>query len=131
MNVTITRAGGMNVTIRTGGVQGPPGPASPKGFAIDWPTNTEAVTLMWTPYAFEIADMHAVVRGTSPAMTFVVKRGASRETAEAVVATGTAVGGVGLDVVVSEPVVAAGQYLWLETTGSTGIVEEFHLTMWF
>lgn len=133
MNVTISRAGGMSVTVRTGGVQGPPGPASPKGFGIDWPTNNENVTLMYTPYVLTFADMHVVLRGDAGcSVTFVVERGASRETADAVIASGVATDdGHGTDVTIALPQVAADQYVWLRTTSKSGVVREFHLTAWF
>lgn len=123
----------MSVTVRTVGVQGPPGPVAPKGFGIDWPTNAENVTLLYTPYVLTIEDMHVVLRGDAGcAVNFVVERGTSRETADAVIASGTATDdGEGVDVTITAAEVPAGQYVWLRTTSVTSVVREFHLTAWF
>jgi hypothetical protein len=111
------------------GDQGPTGTSVPRSITIVDPTVNDAFTLFYTQSNTTISSVRALVRGSSPSVTFVLKTDANRN------ATGTAVTvsqvitntTIGEDVTIINQPIPIGQYVWLEITATSGRVDEFNV----
>lgn len=106
-----------------------------KAVTVETPTATEDISLFFTKDAITISEMRAVVRGTTPSLTWTVKHGTDRSAAGAAVVTaGTTTTSVstGSDVTsFNDATIVADSFVWLETTAESGTTDEFHLTIIF
>jgi len=106
-----------------------------KSITIESPTGSEDITLFYTDYDITIEEISAVTRGTSPSVTFTVRHNSDRSAIGSQVitggsmvtstSTGTHWSGISLD----NPTIAAGSWIWIETTAQSGTVDEVNITL--
>jgi len=124
----------------TGTAAAPKMGVNERGVAItvEDPTASEDISIRRYDAAFTIKEMHAVVRGTSPSVTWTIRHqpagtGNGRaDTGNEVVTGGTTTTSTtaGDDVTsFNDATVAADSFLWLETTAKSGTVDELHITI--
>jgi len=101
--------------------------------AVDNPTTAVDKTIFFTTKAITIGQMTAVVRGTSPSVTFRVMHSSNRSAAgNAVVTAGNVAANQTTGSVVTifdDATILAGSWVWLEVTAVSGTVEEFALSI--
>lgn len=106
-----------------------------KSITIESPTATEDISMFFTNRAVTITEMRAVVRGTTPSVTWTIRHGTSRSAAGAQVVTGgtaTTDESTGSDVTsFNDATIVADSFVWLETTAQTGTVVELHVTIFY
>jgi hypothetical protein len=102
---------------------------------ISLPTNAEDVTLFYTDDAITITQMNAVVRGSTPSVTWTVRHSSDRSAAGNEVKTAgttTTSESTGSEVTsFNDATIPAGSWVWLETTAKSGTVNEFGITLTF
>lgn len=127
--------------INLSGTPGPTGPtgnagtASPKALSIGNPTPTEDVTFFYTTSAITISNVFAVVQGTAtPSATTTIRYGSNRAATGTLVVNAananstTTAQALTLTANVAIP---ANSFIWLETTATTGTVDELSVTLIF
>jgi len=104
---------------------------TPKSATIVSPRVGDAITLFYAEINTTLRQVLAVVQGTSPSVTFVLKKDVNRSTAGTAVTTSTAVTNTttGQTVPIINQPVLAGQYVWLEITAVTGTVSELSVSI--
>lgn len=97
------------------------------------PSNAEDLTLAHCNKPFTITKVVAVVRGTSPSVTWTLRKASDRSAVGTEVVTGgtTTTSQTSGDVIVAfnSATIAAGDFLWLETSALSGTVQELHVTV--
>ncbi|MHA2067151.1 MAG: hypothetical protein ACXABY_22515 [Candidatus Thorarchaeota archaeon] len=92
----------------------------------------EDIIIWFTPDAITISQIRAVVRGTTPSVTVNPKFAADRSAAgTAILTAAEAVTNetTGANLSLNNTSIAAGQWVWLETTAQSGTVSELNLTI--
>lgn len=106
-----------------------------RSVTIENPTGAEDITLFRVPLAITIVRLTSVLRGTTPSVTFTIRHNADRSaTGNEVVTSGTTTTNTtsGLQTTVfNDATIPAGSWVWLETTATSGTVNEFNLTIEF
>jgi len=104
---------------------------TPKSATIVSPRVGDAITLFYAEINTTLRDVQAVVQGTSPSVTFVIKKDVDRSSAGTVVTTSTAVTNTttGQTVAIVNQPVLAGQYVWLEISAVSGTVSELSVSI--
>jgi hypothetical protein len=104
---------------------------TPKSVTIVSPRVGDAITLFYAEIDTTLRDVQAIVQGTNPSVTFVVKKDVNRSTAGTAVTTATAVTNTttGQTVPIVNQPILAGQYVWLEITTVTGTVSELSVSI--
>ena len=104
-----------------------------KGVTLESPTTADSITLFKVPSACTINTMYAVVTGTSPSATWVVKHGTDRSGGGASVLTA---GTITTDLttgstvtVFSDATIAAGSWVWVVFPAVTGTVDTLNVTL--
>lgn len=105
-----------------------------KSLTVVNPTNAEDLTLLHADKGYTITKIVAVLRGSStPSCTWTVRKNSDRSaTGTEVVTGGTATTSTTTGSVVTSfnsDSVAAGDFVWLETTAKSGTVDELHVTV--
>jgi len=105
-----------------------------KAITVEDPTSSEDITMFFTPIAITITEMRAVVRGTSPSVTWTIRHHATdRSNAGNEVVTGgttTTSESTGSDVTsFNDATIPADSYVWLETTAESGTTDELSVTI--
>jgi len=104
-----------------------------KAITIESPTSSEDISLFFTNKAITITEIRAVVRGSSPSVTWTVRHGTDRSGAGAQVVTGgtaTTSQTTGSDVVsFNDATIVTDSFVWLETTAQSGTVDELNITI--
>jgi len=98
------------------------------------PTSSEDDSIAFTNVAITITEMRAVVRGSSPSVTWTVRHHATdRSNAGNQVVTGgttTTSASSGSDVTsFNDATIPADSFIWLETTATSGTVAEISITI--
>lgn len=123
----------LTFTDKTGGV--PATIRREKSITIEDPTASEDINLLFTNRAVTITEMRAVVRGSSPSVTWTIRHGTDRSATGAEVVTGgtaTTSQSTGSDVTsFNDETVVADSFVWVETTAQTGTVEEIAITIFY
>jgi hypothetical protein len=109
-------------------------PTRSKSITIEDPVATEDISIFFTNKAITITEMRAVVRGTTPSVTWTIRHNATDRSAAGaeVVTSGTTTTSesTGDDVTsFNDATIAADSFVWLETTAQTGTVDELHVTI--
>lgn len=106
-----------------------------KSITIPDPTNAEDLTLFFANEALTITKMVAVVRGSTPSATWTIRKGSDRSaTGTEVVTSGTTTTSATSGSVVTSfdsAGITADDFVWLETTATSGTVDELHVTIYF
>jgi hypothetical protein len=104
---------------------------APKSITIANPVSGDNFTLFRTEVPTTLSKVYAVVRGSNPSVTFVLKSDPNRSTegtpatvSEAITNTTT-----GEEVAVINQPIGAGRYVWLEVTGTGGVVTELNVSV--
>ena len=104
-----------------------------KSITIEDPASGEDISMFFTNSALTITEIRAVVRGSTPSVTWTIRHGTDRSAAgaEAVTdGTATTSESAGSDVTAfDDATVVADSFVWLETTAQTGTVDELNLTV--
>ena len=108
-------------------------PVLSKSITVESPTATEDISIFFTNLAITVTEIRAVVRGTTPSVTWTIRHGTSRSGTGAEVVTGgtaTTDQSTGSDVTsFDDATIVADSFVWLETTAQTGTVEELAITI--
>lgn len=104
-----------------------------KGITIESPTATEDISFFFTKQAITITEIRAVVRGSTPSVTWTVRHGTDRNATGAEAVTGgttTTSQTTGSDVTsFNDATIVADSFVWIETTAQTGTVDELAITL--
>lgn len=104
-----------------------------KGITIDSPTSSEDITMFFTDKAITITQINAIVRGTTPSVTWTIRHDTDRSlTGNEVVTSGTTTTSTTTGSEVSsfnDATIPAGSWVWFETTAQTGTVNELNVTI--
>ncbi len=105
-----------------------------KSISIINPSSTENITLFYASEDYRITKLIGVVRGSStPSAVFTVRKDTSRAgTGTEVVTGGTSVTSTTTGTVVTSfnsNTIPASNFVWMQITGKSGTVTEFHLTI--
>lgn len=104
-----------------------------KSVSVEDPTSSEDITLFRADQAYTITKMVAVVIGSSPSLTWTVRKHSDRSNAGVeVVTSGTTTTNTTTGAVVTSlnsAGIAADDFVWLESTAESGTTDEFHLTI--
>ncbi len=109
-------------------------PTQIKSITVEDPTATEDISIFFTSTAITISEMRAVVRGTTPSVTWTIRHNATDRSVAGneVVTSGTTTTSesAGSDVTsFNDATIPADSFVWLETTGQTGTVDELHVSI--
>ena len=110
-----------------------------KSLTLESPTNTEDFSVTFVDRAVTFKEFRAVVRGTSPDLTWTIRHGTDRSATGAEAITGgtqttstTGSSGTGyIETSFDDDTVIANSFIWLETTSLTGTVDEFMVTIFW
>lgn len=105
----------------------------PKSLTIYQPGTTENVTMFYVSDALTLLSVRAVVDGTLPSVTYSLKSGSDRSSATTInvnseTVTNTTTGSVAT---LANATVAAGSWLWVEISATSGTVTFFSLNLEF
>jgi hypothetical protein len=110
-----------------------PSPTLSKSITVESPTATEDISIFFTNLAATITEIRAVVRGSTPSVTWTVRHGTDRSAAGSEAVTGgttTTSQTTGSDVTsFNDATIVADSFVWLETTAQTGTVNELAITI--
>jgi len=108
-------------------------PVLSKTITIEDPTSSEDISMFFTNLAISVQEMRAVVRGSTPSVTWTVRHGTDRSGTGAEVVTGgttTTSQTSGSDVTTfNDATIVADSFVWVETTAQTGTVDELTITV--
>jgi len=116
---------------------GPPGaagPMGPKAMSLMLPVAGDEVTLFYAKDALTITQMEAVLRGTTPSVTWTVLWAPTRSAAGTpVITAGTTTTSTTGQIITTfnSPSIPAGSWVWMKATAASGVVLEFGLTLSF
>ncbi len=106
-----------------------------KSITVEDPTATEDIGLFFSNFPITITEIRAVVRGSSPSVTWTIRHGTDRSAAGAEAVTGgttTTSETTGSDVTVfNDATIVVDSFVWLETTAQTGTVDELSITIYY
>lgn len=116
------------------GPTGDVGPPSPRGFSVENPTSTESIPLFKTDSEIVISKLFAVLVGSStPSVTWTIRYDTDvSATGTEVVTSGTTTTSTTTGDTVSSfdnDTIAAGNWVWLETTAQSGTVNWLNVTI--
>ena len=104
-----------------------------KSITVENPNGSEDISIFFTNKAITITEMRAVVRGTTPSVTWTIRHGTDRSaTGAEVVTSGTTTTSqtTGSDVTsFNDATIVADSFVWLETTAATGTIAEIAITI--
>lgn len=104
-----------------------------KAITIEAPTASEDLSMFFTERAITITEMRAVIRGTTPSLTWTIRHATDRSAAGTEVVTGgttTTSQTTGDDVTsFDDATIPADSFVWLETTARTPVVDEMSVTI--
>jgi hypothetical protein len=110
------------------GPQGPAGASAPRALTVLDPLANDSFTLFYTKANTLITAVRALVQGTNPSVTFILKADPDRSA-------------IGIDITISKTVTSSttgeeatiinqpvpqNHYVWLEITATSGTVTEFN-----
>lgn len=104
-----------------------------KTITIEDPTASEDIGIHFTNVAITITEIRAVVRGSTPSVTWTIRHATTRDaTGNEVVTSGTTTTSqVSGDDVTSfnDATIPLDSFIWIETTAQTGTVDELQVTL--
>lgn len=123
------------------GAIGPPGPQGPTGLSLPYPQTGDKLPLLFTASALEVAEVRALLAGTSPVAAFSLRSGSdfSASGTELLVGgfsashlDGATTGGRSWSTAnLQNPVIPAGSWLWIQVLSTTGTVLNLHVAVRF
>lgn len=123
------------------GQVGPPGPQGPTGLSLPYPQVGDKLPLLFTASALEVAEVRALLAGTSPVAGFSLRSGPdfsangtellvggfSASHLEGAASTGRSWSTASLQ----NPVIPAGSWMWIQVLSTTGTVLNLHVSLRF
>lgn len=120
---------------------GPPGPQGPTGLSLPYPQAGDKLPLLFTASALEVAEVRALLAGTTPVASFSLRSGPdfsasgiellvggfSASHLEGAATTGRSWSTASLQ----NPVIPAGSWLWIQVLSTTGTVLNLHVSLRF
>lgn len=103
-----------------------------KSISIFNPVAADSVTLLYTQSSTTISKLVAILAGTSPSVNYTIKYGTNRTTGTEIITGGSTANSTttgNSTTVFNNSVIPANNFVWLEVTGVTGTVTEFHATI--
>ncbi len=104
-----------------------------KSATVEFPSNSEDVSMLFTEDALTITDVTVVLRGTTPSVTWTLKHALDRSEGSpndvvggSTTSTNTTTGDS--PTLAGDVTVPLNSYLWVETSATSGTIEEFSLT---
>jgi hypothetical protein len=116
------------------GPPGPTGPMGPKSLSLQLPIAGDEVSMFYARAALTITQINAVVRGTTPGVTWQVLYAASRNSAGTPVITApTNTTSLANNTITTfnNPNVPANNWVWMKVTATSGIALELGLSLQF
>lgn len=109
-------------------------PTLSKSISVEYPTDSENISMFFTPVAITVTEMRAVVSGTLPSVTWTVKHHTNNKSSSGneVVTSGTITTSTttGSDVTsFDDATIITDSFVWFETTTQSGTVDELHVTL--
>lgn len=103
----------------------------PRSITVAAPIAGDNFTLFRTEASTTIGQVLALVRGTTPSVTFVLKAGADRNAAGTAITVSEAITNTttGEEVAIINQPIPAGYYVWLEITAVSGTPSEFNVSI--
>ena len=119
-----------------GANQGPPGvagPMGPKSMSLQLPVAGDEVSMFYARSALTITQINAVVRGTTPGVTWQVLYAAARNTAGTAVLPATNTTSLANNTITTftSPNVPANNWVWMKVTATSGVALELGLSLQF
>lgn len=104
---------------------------APKSITIANPVVGDNFTLFRTEVATTLSKVYAVVRGTNPSVTLVIKSDPDRSTAGTAATVSEAITNTttGEEIAIVNQPIGAGRYVWLEVTAVSGVVTELNVSV--
>jgi hypothetical protein len=106
-----------------------------KSITVPDPTDLEEITLFRANAPAVIQKIVAVLIGSTPSVTWTIKKSSDRSSAGTEVITGgtttTSNTSGAVITVFNSPAINADEFVWLETSAIDGLVDELHLTIFF
>lgn len=104
---------------------------APKSITIANPVAGDNFTLFRTEVATTLSKVYAVVRGSSPSVTFVLKSDPDRSSAGTAATVSEAITNTttGEEVAIINQPIGSGRYVWLEVTAVSGSVTELNVSV--
>lgn len=102
-----------------------------KSVTVESPSSSEDITWFYTVRQITLLSIHAVLMGnTSPSVGWRIMFAPSRTDAGTEIQAQTTTSTTTGDniTVITEPVIPANQFVWVESTSASGVVDELHLT---
>jgi len=123
------------------GAIGPPGPQGPTGLSLPYPQVGDKLPLLFTASALEVAEVRALLAGTTPVVSFSLRSGPDFSTSgtellvggfsashlEGAATTGRSWSTASLQ----NPVIPAGSWLWIQVLSTSGTVLNLHVAVRF
>lgn len=106
-----------------------------KSLTLPSPTNTDNVAVFYTSKSLTITKIVSIVKGTSPSATFSIRYGSDRSASGTEVVTGgitctSTTTGVSTTSF-NSATIAAGNFVWLTVTATSGTVDELNVSIVF
>jgi hypothetical protein len=119
-----------------GANQGPPGvagPMGPKSMSLQLPVAGDEVSMFYARAALTITQINAVVRGTTPGVTWQVLYAPARNTAGTAVLPATNTTSLANNTITTftSPNVPANNWVWMKVTATSGVALELGLSLQF
>jgi hypothetical protein len=104
-----------------------------KSVTIASPLNTDDITFFYTDKDLVIDNVYAVVRGSSPSVTFSLSSGTNRSTITENNINGQTVTNstTGVSVTIGDNTIPINSWIWVRVTAVGGTTTEFSLTFYY
>jgi hypothetical protein len=117
------------------GTTGPAGPQGPSGISLSYPLVNDKLPLLHTASGLTLAEVRALVAGSSPSVTFSLRYGSDFSAAgTSVKATGLIASSVSTGDSWSSfdnPAIPAGSWLWIVVDAISGTAVSLHVSLRF
>ena len=103
-----------------------------KSITVANPSSVEDITMFKSEVGYTISSLNSVVRGSTPSITWTIRKNSDRSATGTEVVTGgtTTTSQTGASTTsLNSASIAAGDYVWLEVTAKSGTVDELHVTI--
>ena len=104
-----------------------------KGFFLESPTSSEAVDMWQTPVAITVSSLKAILRGSTPSVTYNIKFGTDITSATSVftsdITCTSITTGCSNSSGFNDATIPAGSFIWIVTTAASGTISSIGFTL--
>ncbi len=104
-----------------------------KGFFLEAPTSSEAVDMWQTPVDITVTSLKAILRGSSPSVTYNIKFGSNITSATSVftsdITCTSVTTGCSNSSGFNDATIPAGSFIWIVTTAASGTISSIGFTL--